>query len=120
MPAPYESWTVYQKALRLRKIAGHLKRTAPRGLSSDLNNLVRGTSSIVYNLVEGAGRFSKADKLHFYRISLGSANECKTAFAVLIADLGETELLAEARDEAQAIMALLNGLIKSIENRPDV
>jgi len=65
MPAPYESWTVYQKALRLRKIAGQLKRTAPRGLSSDLNNLVRGTSSIVYNLVEGAGRFSKADKLHF-------------------------------------------------------
>jgi len=39
---------------------------------------------------------------------------------VLIADLGETELLAEARDEAQATMALLNGLIKSIENRPDV
>ncbi len=40
--------------------------------------LVRSTDSISANIAEGFGRYTKKDKIHFYRYSFGSLKETKS------------------------------------------
>ena len=40
--------------------------------------LVKATDSISANIAEGHGRYSKKDKIHFYRYSFGSLKESKS------------------------------------------
>lgn len=47
------------------------------------NQLRRAALSIILNLAEGAGRYSRADKKHFYTIAKGSINECVAILDIL-------------------------------------
>jgi four helix bundle protein len=47
----------------------------PRGRSHFADQLTRASTSIVLNLAEGAGKYSKPDKRRFYLTARGSATE---------------------------------------------
>ncbi len=53
---------------------------APSHLRSQL---LRAASSIVLNLAEGYGKFSRPDQKRYYQIAFGSVRECQSIFDLL-------------------------------------
>ena len=76
-----ERLDVYQVALKFHRSVIPLARV--RGIADLRDQLLRASESVVLNVAEGAGRFSPAEKRHFYRIACGSAMECMGALELL-------------------------------------
>ena len=78
----FEKLNVYAKAKQ------HNKNTQAFLESSKIhtvtaNQLRRGSFSILLNIAEGSGRFTKADRSNFYIIARGSVFECVAIFDFL-------------------------------------
>lgn len=82
MPFYFEKLIVYQKAeifaLQISKIVTNIPNNNPLK-----DQILRASTSITLNIAEGAGRFSKPDKKHFYVISRGSIYECVSILRIL-------------------------------------
>jgi four helix bundle protein len=78
----FEKLVVYQKSKDFNsKIHSFLLNTT---LDRHINDQVkRAAFSIMLNIAEGSGRFTKADKRNFYIISRGSVFECVAVFDFL-------------------------------------
>jgi four helix bundle protein len=55
-----------------------------RGYAGLRDQLDRASASILLNIAEGCGRFSRSDKAHFYLIARASAMECAAALDELL------------------------------------
>lgn len=55
----------YYHAVKSLKLPGHLR-----------SQLLRASASIVLNLAEGYGKFSRADQRRYYQIAFGSVRVC--------------------------------------------
>ncbi len=79
----FEKLDVYHKAKGLNKeILKYLRDN--RQIDNYLRDqLKRASISIVINIAEGSGKFSKADKKNFYTISRGSVYECASLLELL-------------------------------------
>lgn len=80
------------------------------------DQLSRASTSILLNIAEGSGRFSKKDKRHFFVIARASGLECMALFDV-IEDL---ELLPADESEVfrlryTEISKMLFGMIRNLE-----
>jgi four helix bundle protein len=112
----FENLDVYARAkkyyLLISKII-ELKKDINRPTTMQLS---RSSLSIVLNIAEGSGRFSKPDKRRFYIISRGSVFET-ISIADLLKDLNIISL-AEYTDiykDAEEISKMLWVLIKRLE-----
>ena len=76
MPLDHEKLDVYQLGLDFVVVANDVVERMPRGRGHLADPLARASTSIVLNIAEGAGKFSKADKRRDYLSALGSATEC--------------------------------------------
>jgi four helix bundle protein len=78
-----EKLDCYRLAVAFQALTGRLlpKRSGVSGLRDQLD---RASVSIVLNIAEGAGRFSPADKGHFYAIARASATECAAIVDVVL------------------------------------
>ena len=61
MPFDHERLDVYQLSLDFVALADDVVEHLPRGRSHLADQLARAATSIVLNIAEGAGKFSKAD-----------------------------------------------------------
>ncbi len=78
----FEKLTVYLKAKEFnKKVHTYLNSTKLDRTTND--QLRRASFSIMLNIAEGSGRYSKADKRNFYVISRGSTFECVAIFDYL-------------------------------------
>jgi four helix bundle protein len=78
----FEKLEVYRKAkLFNQSVYSFLKESKLDNTTRD--QLRRASFSIMLNIAEGSGRYSKADKRHFYVISRGSVFECVAIFDFL-------------------------------------
>jgi four helix bundle protein len=69
----HERLDAYRVARELVALVGELLK---RNLSRDLRDqLDRASTSILFNIAEGAGKTARADKQRFYEIARGSAME---------------------------------------------
>ena len=99
------------------KVCDHTERFE-RGYGFLAVQLNRAALSISNNIAEGNGRFTKADRRHFFGISRGSAQEC-----VPMLELARRRRLltnedhAFLKDRLEEIARMLSGLIKGLENR---
>ena len=76
MPFAHENLDAYKLALDFLVFADELIERLPRGRGHLADQLGRASTSIVLNLAEGAGKFSKPDKRRYYLTATGSATEC--------------------------------------------
>ena len=76
MPFAHEKLDVYNLALDFVALADEVVGSIPRGRGPLADQLARASTSIVLNLAEGAGKFSKPDKRRYYVIAAGSTTEC--------------------------------------------
>jgi four helix bundle protein len=82
------------------------------------DQLNRAPLSIAANLAEGNGRFTKADRKHFFMIARASIQEC-----VPLLELARRRKLvgddrhAQLKERLEEVARMLSGLIKGLEHR---
>lgn len=74
---------VYHRALDLLDQVDQIYDTMPPGRAHLKDQLDRAATSIVLNIAEGAGEFSKDEKQRFYRIARRSATETAAVLDIL-------------------------------------
>ena len=114
----FESLDVYQKAVDLADHVSALTGRFPRGYYFLADQFNRAALSVATNLAEGNGRFTKADRKHFFTIARGSVQECVPLVELtrrrgFITDTRHAEL----RDELEIIAKMISGLINGLAKR---
>jgi four helix bundle protein len=72
--------------------------------------------SIVLNIAEGTGRFTKPDKRNFYIISRGSVFECVAILEILLLQKNlEKSIFQKCYADAEELSKMLYSLIKGLE-----
>lgn len=114
----FENLQVYQKAVDFADKVASMSEKFPRGCYFLVDQLNRAALSIATNLAEGNGRFTKADRRHFFVIARGSVQECVPLLEVARRRgfIDETTF-SLCRVELEEIARMLAGLIKGVENR---
>ncbi len=115
----FENFDIYQAGLCfVNKIYGYTKNfpTAEKfGLYSQLR---RSATSVLLNLAEGFGKYSKKEKIRYYIISRASLYEC---VPVLTISFNQTYLdkkqYSELYQDCYKLGKRLSGLITSISKR---
>jgi four helix bundle protein len=113
----HEKLTVYQEAVRFITWVMDLLETVPKSIAAH-NQLERASTSIPLNIAEGNGKFTPADRCHYFDISRGSSLESAACLDVLHAKKAITaDKVTEGKKILSPIVSMLTGLIKS--NHPD-
>lgn len=119
MPFDHERLEVYQVALDFFDLADIvIDQLRHHGGRSNLaNQLDRAALSIVNNISEGAGKFSKPDKSRFYDIAIGSATESAAMFDVCLrCKLIATETHERGKQLLERIVAMLIKLCRTLRD----
>lgn len=110
----FENLDVYKKAKELNKEILKFFKENKKIDSYIRDQLRRASISMVINIAEGSGRFSKADKRNFYIIARGSVYECVSLFEII---LEENQIIKEKfygfYQKLETISKMLLGLINS-------
>ena len=111
----FEKFPVYQEAelfyLEILKIFKLNNK-----ISKDIKDqLKRASMSIVLNIAEGAGKYSKNDKKNFYVISRGSVNECVALLRILkLEKIINEQKYIYLYNKLLSISKMLSGLINTM------
>ncbi len=110
----FENLEVYRKAKELNKETLRFLKENKQIDSYIRDQLKRASISIVINIAEGSGKFSRADKRNFYTISRGSVYECVSLLELI---LEENEMTKEQfivfYQKFETLSKMLLGLINS-------
>jgi four helix bundle protein len=111
----HERLHVYHVALDFLVVVEEVVGAFPSGRAYLGDQLHRASTSIVLNIAEGAGEFSRKDKARFYRMALRSATECAAVVDVCkrLQLARETDLLA-GRQMLLRIVSMLVPLVKRV------
>ena len=105
---------VWQKAhafvLAIYAVTEPFPTTERYGITSQLR---RAAVSIAANIVEGFRKRGRADKLRYFNIAQGSADEC-LYYLVLVHDLKFTDT-AQRQQQLEEVMRLLQAYMNAIE-----
>jgi four helix bundle protein len=113
----HEKLDVYQAALEFDAAADEIVAHFPPGRHDLSDQLNRASTSIVLNIAEGAGEFSRAEKVRFYRMAKRSATECAAALDVgRIRRLIDDKHREAGRSLLLRIVSMLIRMIHSIES----
>ena len=117
MAFDHERLDVYQLGLEFLVLAERLIQALPKGRSHLVDQLTRSSISIVLNVAEGAGKFSKGDKRRYYLAARGSATESAALLDICV----RLELVTEPDHRAgkhmlERIVAMLVKLARSFED----
>jgi four helix bundle protein len=118
MPFMFEKLEVYQKAVDFTDRVTALAEKFARGYAFLADQLNRASLSVATNLAEGNGRFTKADRKHFFTMARASGQEC-----VPLLELARRRALvgvadhAALREQLEVIAKMISGLIAGLDNR---
>ena len=72
---------------------------------------------MVFNIGEGAGRYSHGEKKQFYSIAKGSAYECVPLISLFCElEIISSKIASEWKENLQRVCQMLTKLIQSIKN----
>jgi four helix bundle protein len=107
----HERLDVYRTAIEFVVAAETIASRLPRGRHYLADQLRRAATSIVLNIAEGAGEFSRGEKSRFYRIARRSATECTAILDVCQhLELGTQQDFEESREFLHRIISMLTRL----------
>ncbi len=110
----FEKLSVYTKAKSFNKnVHSFLLNSDVDRTTND--QLRRASFSIMLNIAEGSGRYSKKDKRHFYVMSRGSGFECVAIFDYLkdVGSIDDSEFKV-FYDDLEEISRMLFAMIKKL------
>ena len=111
-----ERLDAYRVAVEFQLLAASIG--SGRRLGALRDQLDRASVSIVLNIAEGSGRFTPAEKAHFYLIARGSAMECLAALSLLQArSLVASDVYRRSRSLLIRIVAMLTRLATAMQVR---
>jgi four helix bundle protein len=113
MSFDHERLDVYQRALEFLDLCDAILAQLPAGRAHLKDQLDRAATSIVLNVAEGAGEFSRDEKRRFYRMARRSATESAAVLHIL-ARRGHAPagLAKQARDVLGRIVSMLVRMTK--------
>jgi len=111
----FENLNVYQKAREFRSKLFSTLSTKHKLDRTIQDQLKRAAISIVLNIAEGSGKFSKADKRNFYIIARGSTYEVVAIIDLLfddgvIIEKERTDLYSDLETISKMLLGLINSL----------
>jgi four helix bundle protein len=110
----FEKLEVYRKAKELNKEILIFLRVNKAIDNYVREQLKRASISIIINIAEGSGKFSKADKRNFYTISRGSVYECVSLLELILDENNiERTKFDYFKSQYEVISKMLLGLIRS-------
>ena len=113
----HEKLKVYQKALEFVKW-GHAVLKSIGKKNSTTDQFDRAADSIVLNIAEGNGKFSKKDKCRYFDISKGSTLESAGCLDLMyVKEMINSETKSEGKLQLKEIVSMLMGLIKANSDR---
>ena len=114
----FENLQVYQKAVDFADQVLALSEQFPRGYGFLADQLNRASLSIAANIAEGNGRFTKADRKHFFVIARGSVQECVPLLEVTKRRglLSESDWETRYQD-LEVLAKMISGLIAGLDKR---
>jgi four helix bundle protein len=116
MPFDHEQLHVYRLALDFAALADEIVAQLPRGRSHLADQLSRASTSIVLNVAEGAGKFSKPDKRRYYITAIGSATESAAILDVCMRlNLASGSSHSAGKGILERVVSMLVKLAKSME-----
>jgi four helix bundle protein len=116
MGLDHERLDVYQVALDFLVLADEVIQQLPRGRSHLADQLTRASTSIVLNLAEGTGKFSRPDKRRYYLSSSGSATESAAIFDICLRlELIDPQVHERGKGLLERIVSMIVKLAKSLE-----
>ena len=80
----FQRLDVYRRAIEFLALCSELVEQLPRGNAERADQLTRAAESILRNIGEGAGRWSRPDMSKHYKIARGEAMECAASLDVLL------------------------------------
>lgn len=111
-PFEHEKMQVYQKTLEFHALAFDVATQLPRGKTNLKEQLESAATSITLNLAEGAGEYSRKEKVRLYRMALRSASECAALLDIArITRAAREERTANGKILLHEITAMLLALI---------
>ncbi len=114
----FEKLDVYQKAVDLADIVTKLTSEFPKGTYYLTDQLNRAALSISLNIAEGNGRWHKAERKNFFRISRGSCHECVPILEICRRrNLITVEQHRQLLNELETIGKMISGLIQGLDRQ---
>ncbi len=110
----FEKLTVYQKAKMFNKDISTLVSSRNTLDRTTQDQLKRASLSIMLNIAEGSGRFTKADRSNFFIIARGSVYECVAVLDFLSEqNIMEKTMYQSMYSQAEELSKMLFALIKN-------
>lgn len=110
----FQNLTVYQNAKALNKEVFKFLQSHKQIDPYMRDQLRRAGISMVLNIAEGSGKFTKADKRNFYFIARGSVYECVAVFEMIKDEYTLDEnIFKNFYSKFESISKMLLGLINS-------
>ena len=109
----HERLDVYKCSIEFLALAFETIKNIPRGYALVTDHLKRGSLSIPFNIAEGVGKISLADKQKFYAIARGSAMECGSVLdACKILRLIDISDFEKGKNLLERIVSMLTKMCK--------
>jgi four helix bundle protein len=111
----FEKLDVYKKAKTFNSRIRELLKTTKLDTSTN-DQLRRAAFSIVLNLAEGSGRFTKSDRRNFYIVARSSIFECIAILDVLKDEkIMQEDTFGEFYNQADELSRILFAMIKNLQ-----
>ena len=112
----FEKLMVYQKAKLFNKQIYQFISTSGQLDRTTKDQFRRASFSIMLNIAEGASRFSRGDRRHFYVVSRGSVFEC-VAIVDFLKDAGlvDDKFQQDVYKRAEELSKMLFAMIRTSE-----
>lgn len=115
----FERFDIYEDGLEFVNKVYEYTKKFPKSEQFGLNSQLRRSAiSIVLNLAEGFGKYSKKEKIRFYEISRASLYECIPSLTISFnQNYLDNNQFSELYHDCYKLGKRISGLITSITNR---